>query len=33
MPELAAVEASAADWLTAFLVPAMAAMTCAAAWL
>jgi len=33
MPELAAVEASAADWLTGFLVPAMAAMTCAAAWL
>lgn len=33
MPELAVVEASAADWLTAFLVPAMAAMTCAAAWL
>jgi cobalt/nickel transport system permease protein len=33
MPELAVVEASAADWLIAFLVPAMAAVTCAAAWL
>jgi cobalt/nickel transport system permease protein len=33
MPELAADEASAVDWFAAFLVPALAAMTCAAAWL
>jgi cobalt/nickel transport system permease protein len=33
VPELAVVEASAVDWLTAFLVPAMAAMSCVAAWL
>ena len=33
MPVLAVVEASAADWLTAFFVPMVAAMTCAAAWL
>jgi cobalt/nickel transport system permease protein len=33
MPELTTVEASAADWLTAFLVPVMAAMACVAAWL
>jgi cobalt/nickel transport system permease protein len=33
MPELAVVEASSTDWLTAFLVPMAAAVTCAAAWL
>jgi len=33
MPELDVVEASAEDWFTAFLIPAVAAMTCAAAWL
>lgn len=33
MPELAVVDASSKDWLVAFLVPAAAAMICAAAWL
>jgi cobalt/nickel transport system permease protein len=33
MPELTAVEASSTDWLAASLVPAMAAVICAGAWL
>jgi len=33
MPELAEVDASPTDWLTAFLVPAVAAMICVLAWL
>jgi len=33
MPEPAVVEASSMDWLTAFLVPALAAAVCAGAWL
>jgi cobalt/nickel transport system permease protein len=33
MPELAAAEASSTDWLAASLVPAMAAVICAGAWL
>ena len=33
MPELAEVDASPTDWLTAFLVPAVAAVICVFAWL
>ena len=33
MPELSAVDASPADWLRAFLVPAVAAVICVLAWL
>ena len=33
MPELAEVDASPTDWLTAFLVPAVAAVICVLAWL
>jgi hypothetical protein len=33
MPELTDVEASSTDWMVAFLVPAMAAVVCAGAWL
>jgi cobalt/nickel transport system permease protein len=33
MPELVAVDASSTDWLAAFLVPAVAAVICAGAWL
>ncbi len=33
MPELAEVDASPTDWLTAFLVPAAAAVICVLAWL
>jgi cobalt/nickel transport system permease protein len=33
MPELTDVETSSTDWVVAFLVPAMAAVVCAGAWL